>query len=287
MAGPHRSCEARLGCALEALARQGRLKRVVKLTLALRFAAFAGLSFVAAPAPLAGQTAAQSKVPWAVGEHLEYTVRIIGLKSGVGVMQVTGVDTMRGHPSWRLHFNIKGSTPLGTYHVDDSYDSWMDVESLNSLRFEQRLYEGGKHVNRNFDIFPGRGIFHQEGRDEKPSVPDPLDDASFFFFVRTLPLEVGKEYSFNKYFDPKANPVTIKVLRKEIVEVPAGKFPAIVLQPTFKTNGLFSEDGHAEIWLSDDEHRILLRMDTHFSIVKLGLTLSKATYGTPAPAPSH
>jgi len=271
-----------MGRALEAVARQSR----VKLSFALRLAALVGLNFVAAVAPLAGQT--QAKVPWAAGEHLEYTVRIIGIKSGIGVMQVAGIDTMRGHPSWRLHFNIKGSTPLGTYHVDDSYDSWMDVETLNSLRFEQRLYEGGKHVARNYDIFPSRGIFHQEGKDEKPSVPEPLDDASFFFFVRTLPLEVGKEYSFNKYFDPKANPVTIKVLPKEVVEVPAGKFPAIVLQPSFKTNGLFSEDGHAEIWLSDDEHRILLRMDTHFSIVKLGLTLNKATYGTPAPgAPSE
>jgi Protein of unknown function (DUF3108) len=73
-------------------------------------------------------------------------------------------------------------------------------------------------------------------------------------------------------------------VRRDTIDTPAGRFPAIVLQPTIKTNGLFSKDGHAEIWLSDDEHRILLRMDTHFSIIKLGLTLKKVTYGTPAPA---
>jgi hypothetical protein len=284
MAGPHRSRKARLGGALEALARQGRLR----FALALRVAAFAGLNFAAAAAPLAGQ--APARVPWAAGENLEYTVRMLGIKSGTGVMQVVGIDSMRGHATWRLHFNIKGSA-LGAYHVDDTYDSWMDVVSLNSLRFEQDLLEGGKKTKRIYDIFPSRAMFHKEGKEEQKSVPDPLDDASFFFFVRTLPLEVGATYTFDKYFDPKANPVTIKVLRKDTVSVPAGRFPAIVLQPTFNTNGLFSQNGHAEIWLSDDEHRILLRMDTHFAFVKLGLTLNKATYGTPAqpssPAPRH
>jgi hypothetical protein len=154
----------------------------------------------------------------------------------------------------------------------------MDVESLNSLRFEQRLYEGGKHTNRNYDIFPSRSMFHPEGKEERQSVPDPLDDASFFFFVRTMPLEVDSVYRLDRYFDPKANPVVIKVLRKDTVDVPAGRFPAIVLQPTFNTNGLFSKDGHAELWLSDDDHRILLQMKTHFSVISLELKLKKASF---------
>ncbi|HEX7547006.1 MAG TPA: DUF3108 domain-containing protein, partial [Gemmatimonadaceae bacterium] len=69
-------------------------------------------------------------------------------------------------------------------------------------------------------------------------------------------------------------------------DLPAGRFAAIVLQPTIKTNGLFSENGRAEIWLSDDEHRILLRMDTHFSLITLGLQLRKVTYGIPTVDPT-
>jgi hypothetical protein len=187
---------------------------------------------------------------------------------------------MRGRAAWQLHFNIKGSTPLGLYHVDDSYDSWMDLETLHSLRFEQNLYEGGKRVRRNYDIFPARQIFHQEGKQERPSVADPLDDASFFFFVRTLNLEVGREYTFNRYFNPDANPVVIRVLRRDTIDVPAGRFPTIVLQPSIKTNGIFSKDGHAEIWLSDDERRILVKMETHFAkVISLGLQLEKAVFG--------
>ncbi len=267
-----------MGGAVEALApRSG----VIKPALAVRHASFAGLLLALASAPAVGQP--QTKVPWAAGEYLEFTVKLAGFRAGTGIMRVTGIDTMRGRNAWRLNFNIKGSTPLGIYHVDDTYDSWMDVESLNSLRFEQDLYEGGKHKIRNYDIFPTRGMFHQEGKEERKSVANPLDDASFFFFVRTLPLEVGKEYSFDNYFNPDANPVVIRVLRKDTIDVPAGRFAAIVLQPTIKTNGLFSENGHAEIWLSDDEHRILLRMDTHFAFITLGLQLRKVSYGTLVP----
>jgi hypothetical protein len=249
----------------------------------MRGAAVAGLTIALAAAPVAAQA---RKVPWAAGDSLEYTVRMLGLKAGTGIMLVTGIDTMRGHPSWRLHFNIRGSA-LGAYHVDDTYDSWMDVVSLNSLRFEQNLFEGGKKTKRVYNIFPDRDVYQQEGKNERKSSIDPLDDASFFFFVRTLPLEVGQTYTFDQYYDPDANPVVIKVVRRDTIDVPAGRFPAIVLQPTIKTNGLFSKNGHAEIWLSDDEHRILLRMDTHFAFVKLGLELRKVTYGAPSPDSSR
>ena len=253
----------------------------MKAAPSARAITLAGIVMALVTVPIGAQ--ARAKVPWETGESLEYTVKFAGLSSGTGIMQVVGIDTMRDRASWRLHFNIKGSTPFGLYHVDDSYDSWMDVETLNSLRFEQNLYEGGKRRRRNYDIFPSRRMFHEEGKEERASSADPLDDASFFFFVRTLPLEVGDTYTFDKYFDPHANPVVIKVVRKDTIDVPAGRFPAIVLQPTIKTNGLFSKNGHAEIWLSDDEHRILLRMNTHFSIISLGLELRKVTYGTPQP----
>jgi hypothetical protein len=266
-----------VGSTVEIVAARGRMTP----TAAARRAIVAGLLSATAIASASAQM--QTSVPWAAGERLEYGVKLAGLNSGTGVMEVLGIDSMRGRKSWRLHFNIKGSTPLGTYHVDDSYDSWMDIESLNSLRFEQNLYEGGKRKTRNYDIFPLQGMFHQEGKEERPSVADPLDDASFFFFVRTLPLVVGKEYVFQKYFDPNANPVVIKVVRKDTIDVPAGRFPSIVIQPTIKTNGLFSKDGHAEIWLSDDDRHILVQMKTRFSIISLGLQLRKVAYGTRAP----
>lgn len=190
-----------------------------------------------------------ARVPWIAGESLEYSVKLEGIPSGTGLLQVLDQETIRDRRVWRLHLNVKGGIPF--YHIDFTDDSWMDVESLNSLHFEQNQVQRGKVTKRIYDIFPDRQIFHQFGKKEQPSVANPLDEASLFFFVRTLPLEVGKAYRFENYYDPASNPVIVRVLRKDTIDVPAERFATIVLQPSIKTNGLFSQGGHAEIWLSD------------------------------------
>ena len=87
-------------------------------------------------------------------------------------------------------------------------------------------------------------------------------------------LEVGRTYEFQWYFKPDRNPVTIRVLRRERITVPAGTFDAIVIQPIIKAKGVFSEAGHAELWLSDDEHHMILQMKSQLSIGSLDLYLT-------------
>jgi uncharacterized protein DUF3108 len=170
------------------------------------------------------------------------------------------------------------------YRVNDVYESWMDAETLSSLRFVQELEEGGKDIERRFEIYPERAIFVQTSKKppkEEKSVTQPLDDGSFLYFIRTIPLEVGQTYDFHRYFRPDRNPVRIRVLRKERVKVPAGTFDAIVLQPVIKTKGIFSENGHAEIWLSDDERRIMLQLKSKLSFGSLNLYL-KSFFPSPS-----
>jgi len=108
-------------------------------------------------------------------------------------------------------------------------------------------------------------------------VPNPLDEGSFLYFVRTLPLEVGKTYEFQRYFKAQGNPVRIRVLRRETVTVPAGTFKAVVLQPTFQTKGIFSQNGRAEVWISDDERRLMVQMKSKLSFGSLNLYLQRAS----------
>ena len=214
-------------------------------------------------------------VPWATGEYLEYDVKFNSITAGLGRIQVVGLDTVRGRTAWKLQFALTGGIPF--YRVSDSYYSWIDTATLSSLRFVQQLSEGNYHPTRIFEIFPERGIFQQNGKPEQKSVAQPLDDASFFFFIRTIPLEVGKSYEFNRYFNPEGNPVIVRVLRKERIRVPAGTYDAIVIQPIIRTKGIFSQDGMAELWLSDDPRHMLLQMKSKFSFVTLGLFLKKST----------
>lgn len=228
---------------------------------------------VAAQGGAAVQAKGRAPVPFLVGEHLVYDVRFGAIKVGTGRMRVLGIDTVRGLPAWHVRFNVSGGTFF--YSVNDVYESWMDVSTLNSLRYVQDLDQGSRERQRKYEIFPERSMFQEVFKQNREiaSVSDPLDDGSFMFFIRTVPLEVGRTYEFNRYFKPDRNPVRIRVLRRERVRVPAGAFNAIVLQPIIKTSGIFSEGGQAEIWLTDDDKRMMLQMKSRLSFGSLNLFL--------------
>ncbi|MGH7602486.1 MAG: DUF3108 domain-containing protein [Gemmatimonadaceae bacterium] len=253
-------------------------QRLIARVAALSLTVVATSAAQSAPEPSAtavvGSPSKRAKVPFAVGEKMEYDVKFGALRVGSAHMEVVALDNLRGRPAWHTAFWVRGGNFL--YRVNDVYESWMDAETLSSLRFVQQLQEGGKDTERRFEIYPERAVFIQTSKKpekEEPSVSNPLDDGSFLYFLRTIPLVVGQTYDFNRYFRPDRNPVRIRVLRKESVSVPAGKFNAIVVQPMIKTKGIFSENGHAEVWLSDDDRHIMLQLKSKLSFGSLNLYL--------------
>jgi hypothetical protein len=209
--------------------------------------------------------------PFKVGERLEYDVKFGSLKVGSGSMEVQEITEVRGKPTWHTVFRITGGIPL--YRVNDRYESWFEVGSLTSRRFYQEIDEGNYERTRKYEFYTERGMYQQDDKPEQPTVEKPLDDGSFLYFVRTIPLEVGQEYAISRYFNPASNPVTIKVLRRETITVPAGTFKTVVLQPTFQSKGIFSKNGQAEVWISDDEHKIMVQMKSKLSFGSLNLYL--------------
>jgi hypothetical protein len=144
-------------------------------------------------------------VPFDTGERLTFDVRFGGIKVGTGRMEVVGTQDVRGREAWHTRFTVKGGIPF--YKVNDRLESWIDTRTFQSLRFVQDLEEGTRDKERSFEIYPDRATYTENGADQTPSVDNPLDDAAFMYFVRTIPLEVGKTYEFNRRFRPDRNPV--------------------------------------------------------------------------------
>jgi Protein of unknown function (DUF3108) len=214
---------------------------------------------------------------FAAGERLTYSVTFGFLHVGHGAMLLAGIDTVRGHIAWRAIFTISGGTLF--FKVRDSTVSWIDTATLSSLRFVQHIREGGYHADRDYQIYPERATYARLNQPEVPSVHEPLDDASFLYFLRTVPLEVGHTYHFDRYFQPEGNPIIIHVLRREKVTVPAGTFNAIVVQPQITTPGIFSKNGHAEVWLADDSTHMMLQLKSGLTFGSLDLYLTSYSPG--------
>ena len=228
--------------------------------------------------PVAGQSSATASgdnsrmpVPFSIGERAEYSLKFGIIAAGTGITEVIGVDSVRGRETWHTVFRVVGGVPF--YRVNDRFESWIDTHTFSSLRHRQETREGPRERERQFEIFPDQKTYVEDDREPLPSVDLPLDDGSFLYFIRTLDLQVGQEYSFDRYFRPDRNPVRIIVLRKERVRVPAGTFDAIVIRPIIKTKGVFSENGRAEVWISDDSARVIVQIKSRLSFGSLNLYL--------------
>lgn len=216
----------------------------------------------------------QAPVPFGVGERFTYDVKLGPFKAGRGSMEVMGIDSIRGRMAWHTVFRVKGGM-LG-YKADNTMESWIDTATMASLRFIQDFEQTGSDRKKHYEIFPDRQVYQEGTKPEQPSVADPLDDGSFIYFIRTVPLEIGRTYSFDRYFRPDRNPVRIKVLRRETIKVPAGTYQTIVVQPMIKSKGIFSENSKAEIWFSEDANRIMVQMKADLPVGSLNLYLTSA-----------
>jgi hypothetical protein len=208
-----------------------------------------------------------------VGERLVYQAKVNFIRAGSATMSVESVEPIRGRPAYHTVFDVRGKVLF--YRVNDHYESWFDTTNLASLRMIQQIEQGDYSAARNYEFYPEKRIYVRNG-EERPSVPEPLDEGSFIYFMRSIPLEVGRTYTFNRYYNLERNPVVIKVVRRERVKVPFGEFDAIVAQPVIKSRGLFSENGRAEVWFADDSTRRILQLKSKLSFGTLILELKGA-----------
>jgi hypothetical protein len=219
---------------------------------------------------LAGQAGSSPIRPrmerFPVGETLVYDAKLGFITLGTGVMHVAGVDSIRGAATLHVVFWLRGGPFF--YKLDDRMDSWFGLDDFQSRRFVQDFHEGGSDRYTAYDIYPDSGFYRQEGIDSVLAAsPDPLDDTAFFYFVRSLDLEVGQRYEFNRYFRPDRNPVIIEVVERDTLDVPAGRFPSTIVRPIIQGRGILAETQNPRLWISDDERRLIVQLKSTFPII--------------------
>jgi hypothetical protein len=229
----------------------------------------------AAAAPAQGQATPPNANPrqW-VGERLRYDAKFGILSLGGAELVVAGLDTIQGDSALHIRFVVDGGNFL--YQLHNEWDSWIALDDFTSRRFLQDHHEGGRHYQNAYDIYPDSGFYRQAGVDSVfPTSAFPLDDAAFFYFVRTVPLEPGARYEFDRYFKPDRNPVVLEVVGRDTVDVPAGRFDCLVVQPIIKGGGIFKEKADGRLWISNDDRRLVVQIKSRFYFGSLTFRLTE------------
>ena len=214
-----------------------------------------------------------SAVPFPVGERLSFNAKYGIFNVGSAAMEVMGIDTVHNVEAVHIRFRISGGALW--YHLDQTIESWVGRYDFRSRRFSSVQDERDRHRERQYEIFPDSGFYREVGRDTTfATVLEPLDDAAFLYWIRTVPLDVGKRYEYPRYFRPDRNPVIIEVVRRERVSVAGKKWRALVVRPKIpQARGIFAEKSETLIWLSDDAQRLVLAIQSKFSFGQVTLKL--------------
>ncbi|MGZ8377125.1 MAG: DUF3108 domain-containing protein [Gemmatirosa sp.] len=231
-----------------------------------------------APMSVAPRMAVES-LPFGVGERMTYRTRVAKLGNvGSGVMWIEGPSAVRGQATYHLHFDF--DTRVGPVRVVNRTESWLDPAEMRSLRFHKHERHPLSKHDQRVELYPDERRWDAaDGSSGATATDAPLDELSYLYFIRTLPLIVDSTYRFDRHFEAGRNPTTVRAVGREPVVTPAGTFRTLLVEMRVKDARRYKGDGVLWINLTDDACRIPVRIQSQMPVVGATvLTLESHTH---------
>ncbi len=195
------------------------------------------LALLCLPLIASAQSAPASRPPFPLGEALNYRVHVArGGNVGHGQMRVEGPVTEGEVVTWRLVFDMHAGR--GLIRATDRTTSWLDPERFAITRFEKTERHPLSNSSERVVVSESRRAWYDAKEHETPDHDDwhalgsvaPLDELSFIYYLRTIPLDRDTTYQVSRHFDASRNPTTIRVMGEELVETPVGIFRTRIVE---------------------------------------------------------
>lgn len=211
------------------------------------------------------------KIPnkaFAAGEYLKFNVIYGPVTAGEAVMKTS--DTLvNGRKCLKVEF-LLNSKPFFDffYKVSDRYQTLIDAEGMFPWEFEQHIRESSfkRDFTAQFDQIQHTAKT-TEGQYKIP--PYVHDIMSAFYFARTLDYSgftVGQKIHLQNFYKDSTYELDVKFKGRQTIEVEAGTFKCIVIEPLAREGGLFKSDGRVFVWLTDDDRKLPIKVSSKIAI---------------------
>ncbi len=200
-------------------------------------------------------------LPFGPGESLRFSIEYGLIKAGTAWLEVGPMEQYKGRDCYHLISRAESNEFMSKiYRVRDRIDSLVDAEGIFSYRYRKRIREGT--YEKDYDILydPAAGRARYADGTTFDTKPWPKDGLAAFYYVRHLPMEVGTDIELAHHSDKRSNDIVVKVHGRERVEVPAGTFDCLVIEPVMEAGGIFKSSGKLLLYVTDDERRIPVLM---------------------------
>lgn len=235
------------------------------------------LAALLAAAQIATSTPAPIEETFLNGETLDYTLTWMKVTGGTARMTIAPSDEEKS--AFRITSFARSGGALGRLvKVRDYIETTVAQRDFSTLRIVKDLDERGNKLKETTVVADGVAT-RKRKHIRKLTVPRPvLDPISVIYHLRTLDLTPGKVYDFTLYADLKLYDVHVKVVRREMVQTPAGNFNCVVIEPEMRRGGVGREE-RLLIWYSDDERRLPVRIRTEVKFGSVTATLRSVQNG--------
>ncbi|RZA00530.1 MAG: DUF3108 domain-containing protein, partial [Proteobacteria bacterium] len=239
----------------------------------------------AAASPKPASTVKPFENRWAMqpffdaGEKHRFDITYFGATAGSLELELLDPKVVNERPSYHLRAIARSVAPFTLfYSLNDTVESFMDSEGLFAHKFtvkideslQQRdileLYDQKAHRVYYWSKLDHKKKGKSEEKLEIDTAPYAQDGLSAFYYLRTLPFEIGKSYEFPVVNNGKLRTVKVTALRKEELKTKVGTFDTIVLKPEVSLDGAIKSYGDSFVWVSDDPRRIILKVDAKIKV---------------------
>jgi hypothetical protein len=242
---------------------------------------------------------ADSFEPMAVGEKLTYEVTYLGLAAGTAVMEILPYKTMNDRKVYHVEMTARTSNVFSlVYHLEDRFETFIDYQSIFSQRFHMHLDET-KQIRDSLELYDsennqsfwwnrwtrinGKEQSYEEKKEFHYMDVFPQDSLSAIYYLRFATFPKEGEIRFNIESEAKPLDASLTVVKREEFDTPAGRVQTIKFEFNAATRGALERKGKVYFWVTDDNRRLLVRIEGKVKIGSIMINLKKIETGTPQP----
>ncbi len=235
---------------------------------------------------------AESKLvlPFGAGEKIEYEINYGFITAGNATMEVLQNPQVKDELILKALAWNNGFFEA-VYPVQDTILTYIRKDDLLPRVFKKVNHEGSwhnhVHIDQDFKAFRAHmadtvfdkndSVFSMKRFSDTIVELDTLSHTitSAFYLFRTLDLSPGKEYKFNAVSGKKKYKLKVIAHNYETIEVEAGEFDCIVVEPILDDDGLFEAKGKLTIWLTNDEYKIPVLVKSKILVGSITVEMTK------------